>query len=598
MAGEQSLLYQNRFPTRISIVVKPRSNLQSGLLSLLTIVTGCTAKVDNGGGGLQAASSSTSANTSDTAGNPTGGGSSTGSGGASGTTTTTVGDIVQDGEFPPAPMVLDGKPLYTRFMRLTNPQWERAVQDILELDEAPGKARFFQTPVVGATDFVNNESVLAVTNDLWSQYHLAAKEVVQAFTVDDTQLQRIYAGSDAREFIEFFGRRAYRRPLTTDEVDRLEEVFDVGATLTGTASPFTIGAGLVIEAMLQSPHFIYRSELGTDGAELSSFEMASKLSFLLRGTTPNDELLDAAERGEFDTVDGAVALATQLLDQPEAAAILREFHAELFEFARFNDVVKDVAEYNPAINAELEQASVMFFDRIFQQGLGIRDVLTSTEGYVGPLLAEMYQLPAPSSMTLVDLGPERPGYFSQVPFLMLYGDNEHSDAIHRGVHLNFDVLCADIPPPPGAVNLPAAEPAQTDRDRVTVGTRPCGNGCHDAYINPLGFAFENFDGLGRLRTTDKGVPVDTEASYPFSDGTKSFTGAPELMDVMASTQMAHLCFAKHLAGYALQRDIAVDDAPLVNGMMTASLDDGASLKQLLVDLVANPAFSTRHGGSL
>jgi len=581
-------------------MVKPRSNLQSGLISLLALVAGCTAQVDNAGSSqAQTTASSTSAGPLDTSSGDTSGGvTSSGSGGGNSATSTTVGDVVNDGKFPPAPMELDGHPLYTRFMRLTNQQWERAVQDILALDAPPDKARFFQTPVVGATDFINNESVLSVTNDLWSQYHLAAKEVVQAFTLDDSQLQRIYAGADAREFIERFGRRAYRRPLTTAEVDRLEEVFEVGATLTGTASSFTVGAGLVIEAMLQSPHFIYRTELGSDGAPLSGYEMASKLSFLFRGTTPSDELLDAAEQGELDTADGAISLASQMLDEPAAASVLREFHAELFEFKRFGDVVKDVAEYNPGINAELEQASVMFFDRIFQEGLGLRDVLTSTEGYVGPLLAEMYQVTAPSTMTLMDLGPERAGYFSQVPFLMLYGNNEHSDAIHRGVHLNFDVLCAEIPPPPDAVSLPAQESAQTDRDRVTVGTRPCGNGCHDAYINPLGFAFENFDGLGRLRTTDKGVQVDTTASYPFADGTRDFAGAPDLMEIMASTQMAHACYAKHVAGYALQRDIAATDAELVSGLMTASMSEGLSVKQLLLELIAHPAFSTRQGASL
>lgn len=582
--------------------MKPPGNLPTGLVSLVAFVAGCSGEVGNAGSvhGSTAGTTTTAGAADTTGGTPTGGASSSsGSGGASSSTSTTVGDIVNDGEFPPAPMKLSGRPLYTRFMRLTNQQWERTVQDLLALDAPPDKARFFQEPVVGATDFVNNESVLEVTNDLWAQYHLAAKEVVQSFTVNDSQLQRIYAGNDPREFIERFGRRAYRRPLTVEEVDRLEEVFELGATLSGSASAFTVGAGLVIEAILQSPHFIYRTELGKNGEPLSGYEMASKLSFLFRNTTPSDELLDAAERGELDTIDGAVSMARQMLDEPEAADVLREFHAELFEFRRFGDVVKDVAEYKPAINAELEQASVMFFDRVFREGLGLRDVLTSTEGYVGPLLAEMYGVNPPNGgMTLMDLGPERAGYFSQVPFLMLYGNNEHSDAIHRGVHLNFDVLCADIPPPPGVVSLPMQEPAQTDRDRVTVGTRPCGNGCHDAYINPLGFAFENFDGLGRVRATDKGVPVDTTASYPFADGTKSFTGAPELMEIMASTQMAHACYAKNIASFALQREIASTDAELVNGMMKTSLDGGASVKELLVDLVAHPAFSTRYGGSL
>jgi hypothetical protein len=200
-------------------------------------------------------------------------------------------------------------------------------------------------------------------------------------------------------------------------------------------------------------------------------------------------------------------------------------------------------------------------------------------------------------MTLMDLGAERAGYFSQVPFLLLFGDNEHADAIHRGVHLNFDVLCAEVPPAPAAVTLPPAMGGQTDRERVALATTPCGNGCHDAYINPLGFALENFDGLGRLRTTDNGVAVDTTGTYPFADGTKSYTNAPELMEAMASTEMAHACMAKHIAGFGLQRELAATDAPLVGQLMSASLNEQASLKRLVTDLVAHPAFSTRNGGA-
>jgi hypothetical protein len=483
-------------------------------------------------------------------------------------------------------------------MRLTNDQWERAVQDILQLDAPPDKARFFQSPVAGQTDFVNNEAVLEVTNDLWLQYHTATKEVVQAYTISDAALQRIYSGTDARGFIEFFGRRAFRRPLSATEVDRLEEVFNTGAALSGSASSFTIGAGLVIESVLQSPHFLYRTELGTNGAPLSGYELASKLSFLLRGTTPSDDLLDAASRGELDTIDGAVSLAAQMIEAPEAVEVFSEFHRELFEFARFADIAKDVSEFNPAVNAELEEASVMFFDRIYSEGFGLAEVLTTTQGYVGPLLADLYDVQPPSAMTLMDLGAERPGYFSQIPFLLLYGENENADAIHRGVHLNFDVLCAQVPPPPGDVPAISGSGGQTDRERIEAGTSPCGDGCHDAYINPLGFAYENFDGLGRMRTTDNDMPVNTASSYPFADGTREFAGAPDLMAAMASTEMAHACYAKHIAGYALQRELAVGDAEMVGGLMSSSLNQGASLKQLLLNLVAHPAFYTRTGGSI
>lgn len=582
-----------------------RELVTASYVSVLAIaLAGCTGEIGGGGPGAMPGSSDNGAitNGSSTNGvsngttgatNGTGGAASTTGADTSTSTDGTVGVINPDGQFPPAPMVLNGQPIYTRFMRLTNDQWERAVQDLLQLDAPPDKARFFQEPVSGATDFVNNESVLLVSNDLWAQYHTATKEVVQAFTVNDSQLQRIYSGNDARQFIETFGRRAYRRPLETAEVDRLQQIFDVGAGLSGSASSFTIGAGLVIEAMLQSPYFLYRTELGANGAPLNGYEVASKLSFLLRGTTPDDTLLDAAERGELNSADGAIARATQMLDEPMAAELVKEMHAELFEFKMLGDIVKDVPEFNPAVNAELEQSSEMYFDRIFKEGLGVREMLTSTQGYVGPLLAQLYGIQAPPTMQLTDLGPERPGYFAQIPFLLLYGLNEHSDAIHRGVHLNFDVLCANVPPPPGAVTLPAQQAGQTDRERIASGTRPCGNGCHDAYINPLGFAFENFDGLGRLRDTDNGIAVDTASSYPFADGTREYANAPELMEIMASTEMAHACYAKHIASYVLQRDIAASDAPLVGELMSASLSQAASVKQIMLDVIAHPSFLTR-----
>ena len=167
------------------------------------------------------------------------------------------------------------------------------------------------------------------------------------------------------------------------------------------------------------------------------------------------------------------------------------------------------------------------------------------------------------------------------------------------MHLNFEVLCANIPPPPPAIEpLAAATGAETNRERTIAGTLPCGAGCHDAYINPLGFAFENFDGLGRLRETDSGSAVDTTGSYPFADGTREFANAAELMDAMASTQMAHACYANHIAGHAMQRDIAANDAALIEQLMNASLASGSSIKQLVLTLVAHPSFATRNGGSL
>jgi hypothetical protein len=217
-------------------------------------------------------------------------------------------------------------------------------------------------------------------------------------------------------------------------------------------------------------------------------------------------------------------------------------------------------------------------------------------------LAEFYGIfPAPATPTLTELGPERPGYFSQVPYLMLMGDGSHSDAIHRGVFLNFQVMCAELPTPPGDIpDVPPATGNMTDRQRVEAhtGFGTCGEGCHGGYINPLGFAFENFDGLGRPRTTDQGMPVDTSSAYPIRDvGMVEFDGAPELMDLLAGTQEAHACLAKSMMSYALSRDIVEEDRTLVDALAEVSMSEAGSIKEVLRALVQSPTFLSRPGAN-
>jgi hypothetical protein len=139
-------------------------------------------------------------------------------------------------------------------------------------------------------------------------------------------------------------------------------------------------------------------------------------------------------------------------------------------------------------------------------------------------------------------------------------------------------------------------PGRTHRERVesiTVGDG-CG-ACHGTLINPLGFAFEAFDGLGRERELDEGRPVDTSGSYPFSDGARSFSGAKELMQIMADTAQAHTCYAKKVTGYALQRDLVEADRPLLEALSEVSREE-ESLTELVISLVRDPAFRMRAEG--
>jgi hypothetical protein len=490
---------------------------------------------------------------------------------------------------------LPGAPIYTRAQRLTNAQWERAVTDILRLPAAPNLAQNFEPPVAGVTDFTNNEHVLTVTLRQFESYELAAEAVSALATGSADALTALDAGTDAEGFVREFGRRAFRRPLTDEEVERYLAVFLRGEELYGAG--FANGAGFVVRTMLQSPHFLYRTELGEAGAPLNGYEVASKLSFWLRGTTPSDALLDSAAAGELDTEAGLEALARQMLQEPTAVDVLRDLNTQWLRLQLFDSVAKNgVPEYDEAVNPELEQASHAFLDRLFQQNLGLRDILTSTVGFVGPLMAPLYGVPAPAAgLEERDLGSARPGFFAQAPFLIVNSINNDPDTVRRGFTIHFDVLCADTGSPGIEMpSLPPFEANQTNRQRLGALTEGCGGECHNAFINPLGFAFESYDGMGRERSLDNGMPVDTQATYPFASGTKTFSGAPELMQILASEPQAHLCYAKQIAGYALQRDIVESDRTLLTEL-AANFEQ--STKEMMLSLVRNPSFRLRSAAA-
>lgn len=501
---------------------------------------------------------------------------------------------------PSTTLNLAGAPQYTRFVRLTNAQWARSVQDILRLSAAPGLESNFQSPVAGTTDFTNNELVLTVDQRAASDFQGAAETLADMVIGSPSSLQRVYPGSDAAGFIATLGRRAYRRPLSTAETASYQALFDKGAALSGAQSAFAKGARLVIRAMLQSPHFLYRTELGNVGTALTGYEVAAKLSLWLRGTTPSDELLDsAAGPGRLETPDGAAALSQAMLEEPTAVAVMRDFHNELYHFDRYDTIAKvGVRDYDPSLNVEYLESSRRFFDKLFTQGLGVKEMLTSTLGFVGPRLAALYGVSAPASgYAEVDLGAQRVGYFTQIPFLSLNAFNAEPDSIHRGVAMNLDVLCTVLGPP--AANLPPIppiEPGQTNRQRISKLTEGCGGVCHNQQINPLGFSFEHFDGMGRYRDIENGnLPIVSSGTFTFTEGPMMFAGAAELMRSMAAGKQAHTCYAKKLASFGLQRDIVDKDIALLEALSKASMQNG-SIKNTILALVRNDAFRVRSGG--
>ncbi len=546
------------------------------LASALLALAGCTARVGSGDDASPPDTTNPNGNNPGASGSGTGGSSSTAMG-----------------------IDLPGSPKYFRFVRLTNSQWANSVRDILKLTEPSLLAMGFQSPVSGTTDFSNNELLLDVNQRGWEDYQAAAEQLAEQVTASDAALAAVYSGSDADGFIKTLGRRVYRRPLTDAEVSTYTALYNTGGAMSGSKSAFAKGAALVIRALLQSPYFLYRMELGASGAALDGYEVASKLSLWLRNTTPSDALLDTAQG--LNSSDAAVAQATTMLGEPTAATVMREFHRQLLHFDRYSQISKiGVPGYSESLNAEYLESSFLFFDRIFSQGQGLRDILTSTRAFVGPGMANVYGVSGSGSgFVEQDLGAPRAGYFSQLPYLTLNALNDEPDSILRGVGLALEVLCAPLGPPAAVIPpIPALQPGETNRQRIDKLTAGCGQVCHNALINPLGFAFEHFDGMGQYRDTENGgLAIDSSGAFAFTEGTKTFQDAAGLMHAIADSQQAHLCYSKKLASFGLQRDVVPSDVPWLTKLSTASQAASGSLQQVILELIKSEAFRSHLGGA-
>jgi hypothetical protein len=250
----------------------------------------------------------------------------------------------------------------SRFPRLSHLQWENSVQDLLYLAQPSGlSASFTGDPLGGIFD--NNESSLLVTPGLWADYQLAAEQLSVLVTSDAAKLAKLVpagapadAAGRAQAFIESFGMRAYRRPLTPAEITGYLALFAKGKDLVDGPDDFAKGARLTLQAFLQSPYFVYRVEASSAalGATipLSDFELATKLSYMLWNTMPDDALFAAAKSGKLATTEGVLAQATRLLDDDRARVMVASFHHQLFQYDHYDDLTKDPTlfpDFNPAL---------------------------------------------------------------------------------------------------------------------------------------------------------------------------------------------------------------------------------------------------------
>jgi len=510
-----------------------------------------------------------------------------------------------EGEGIPAPL--------PNLVRLTHRQYDNTVRDLLGIDSSPSSVFL---PDVAPGGFDNDAATLSVGDRLARDYRRAAEDLAGQVVGDPELLAELVpcdvATADAgcaSAFIEDFGARAFRRALRAEERDTYAALWSAGNGLYPEGSAFQQGVRLVLEAMLQSPHFVYRVELsspqaGEEMVPLDGFEIATRLSYLLWNSAPDEELLAAAEDGVLDDADGIAEQARRMLDDDRSRDPVADFHAQWLHVRKYLDVAKDPTlfpTWSPELGDAMQQESRLFIERVvFELAGGYRDLLTTPTSVVDDRLAAIYGVAAPAEgFAAVDLDPkQRAGILTQIGFLASGAYTDMTSPIHRGVFVQRQLLCTPLPDPPPDIdpNLPPLEgDIHTTRDAVEAHTAPeqC-SACH-SLINAPGFALEGYDAIGRVRTDDNGWPIDAAVTLKIDGADATVDGGVALAHAIADSEQGQRCYVTQWFRYANMRGETPDDQCTIDGLLAALADEGTPVQELMIALTQTNTFRHRTG---
>jgi hypothetical protein len=479
--------------------------------------------------------------------------------------------------------------------RLTRVEYDNTIRDLLGADL--GLAKEFVADERAGT-FTGN-SFTPISEMQFTQYATAASAAATRASDAMSKLlpcdPAANATACAAQFIKQFGRRAHRAPLDDAEVARYQKLFEAGRTSAG-GNDFANGVRLVVEAMLQSPKFIYLIE--GPGA-LTQHQMAARLSYFLWDAPPDTQLSAAADGGQLGSIAGLRAQAKRLLEDPRAGAVVGDFHVQWLNLERLPKLQKDSALYadwealKPAI---IEETTRFAAEALKTDGGRLETLLAGNFSVVNGPLAAVYGLPAGSAdWHKVTLNPkERSGLLTQAAFLSANGSFDGSSPIRRGLAIRERVFCAEMPVPPPNVdtNVPPLMPGDTTRQRFDRHRAdPSCAACHELMDN-LGYAFESYDGVGRFRTTERGKPVDDSGSVVGTDVDGPFKGAAELAHKLAGSKQVQSCMSTQWFRYAFGRLETKVDQCVLDSLGKSFASNDMRLGDLLMAIVESDAFRT------
>ena len=508
------------------------------------------------------------------------------------------------------------RPPPSRVVRLSKLEIQNSVADLLATTrriDLADDAKFL--------NFSSNAAAL-VTAPFANALKSIAETLAADFraTIKPSQFGSNCASSDdsarkcATAFIGTYAGKAFRRPLEPAEVDALLAVYDVGRQ-TGSDGDvldrFKAGLDYTLRAILQAPAFIYRIELGDPSTaaagvtSLTAYEVASALSYMLTASPPDAELLQAAAVGELGSPAALDRHARRLVAaRPERFAaqqrrFVREWLAIDFSAPAWDKNTAIYPLYSPALKKALDEETDLYIDDWVAAGPTLSALFTRSEGFVNAVNAPLYGLSASSgAMSKVELDPkQRSGILTLPGFLGTRAHSDSSAPILRGITIVRDVMCLTIPPPPP--NVPQLPPVTdtsftTTRDRVEkhVAAGAC-TGCH-ARINPLGYPFESYDGLGAYRTRENGHDIDsTGAIVGTAASDRAVADAVELTRALAESREVQDCFTRQAFRYSFGRQDGPPDECSMRTAMAAFRAKHLDARELLFSLVGTPTFAQR-----
>lgn len=588
-------------------------------------LVGCTGSIKTGEEPQGTGAAQGSGATSSSGGTATGGTGATSSGATGGTVTAsggTTGGSAPMGGSGGAVIGSGGStggslaatdPGRVTLHRLNRAEYDNTVRDLLGTSRTPAVA--FPIDDRGS-GFDNIADVLTISPLHINLYYQAAEELVTEALSTPALRSRIVScdlgtGGEAcaRASLAAFTRRAWRRPVADAELDGLMQLVTVAV---GQGDSVEVGLSLALRAALLSPHFVFRVELDPEPTSLtphalSPHELASRLSYFLWSTMPDDALFAAADAGTLADPASLTAEVARLLADEKAKALVDNFAGQWL-YLRALDIAEPAPSLFPSFSRELADAmraeSELLFREVAFAGVPLTSLLTSDFTFLDDRLATHYGLPAPGSSTPARVtltgNLERGGLLSHGSFLTVTSHPNRTSPVNRGKWVMQELLCETVPPPDPNLDMSGAEmdlAAGLSQREVLARHRadPACSGCH-SLMDPIGLGLENYDAIGRYRTMDGMNVIDSTGTLPSGS---TFTGPKELAALVAADPAFARCVVQKLYTYALGRTpdltpghLDTETLPALAARLAAS---GYSFAELALGIVTSPTFLNRRG---